>query len=154
MKLNFYNDHISIMDLAIEEDTSYHTIYCNIRNHSDSDRYIVNFNGTMYINIKEYKKQYRLNSECWMRNTDELYWLLVELLKNDSGIARYMASKSNKYTSKSSWLMFLTQRLFLPIDEYGSSIKLSLTQHTEFTRLSTWYIYLKIKEGYFIDKPQ
>lgn len=151
MSPNFYNTHMTIAELSIYLKIKPESIYTNIINHEDSARYLVEYDGRTYINTIEYKKQFDITYRSWMYNTDSLYWLMRELFNKEMDIARYMAEKSLKYKSINSWSMFLSKSLFAIQHKKGSSVKLSLTQHSEFTRISSEYIYKLIKEGYFND---
>ena len=154
MVQNFYNRYVPVSTNMEEHGMSKNSFYANVHNCSNPERFIIKYDGQNYIDMQEYKKQRNITRECWIVNTDALYWLMEELFDTRTDMARYLADKSSKYSSVNSWMQFLTNDMFaLPLDK-GGGVELKLNMQIEFTRLASRCIYNMIKSGFYANSEE
>lgn len=149
MVQDFYNRYVPIRTNMEELNMSKNSFYANVHNCKDPSRFIIKYDGQNYVDVNEYKRQRNNTRECWMLNTDALYWLMEEIFETRTLMSEFLAERSKKFSSKNSWMQFLSNDMFaLPLDK-GGGIELRLNMQIEFTRISSRLIYNYIKGGFY-----
>lgn len=126
-------------------DSTIHALYHYDRRDGVKSHWLVMDGDRKLIDTVEFERQGRIVDSCKYLNTIYLYWLMMEIFGTETKIALYMCEHSKTYNSKSSWIEWLSKNMWG--NNTNMTVRLKLTQHAEFLRLSTRAIYKEIKAG-------
>lgn len=116
----------------------------------DKCKWYVKYDGLIYIDIDEYNKPADLFRAVWSRNTDYLYWLMIDLYGNNLAMSKALAEYSEVFTSANSWNTWLGTSCFENPNK--NVISSTYTQTHEFYRISIRRLAVAIKQGIKLGK--
>lgn len=135
---------LTVEDFCVIYNVTSMNLYATIKDARRSSRWVVRKDNTIYIDDVAYFKYDKIYRKAYTYATTKLYWVLVdELGFNCSRLSEILSSRSHKYTSKSSWLVFLSDDMWAENMQVRVLPKYTMVE--DFVRLGSRLAYETIK---------
>lgn len=129
----------------------FHVLASSNRRRGVDSPWYKQIDNQVWIDTVLYERNNNIQQACQDYNTTFLYWLCLQVLGNDTTVARYLADKSHRFNTVTSWVMFFQHTMWLPTDTIQSAMR--YTMQTDFTVLASRLVYIELKGGRkFVDE--